>query len=106
MKEREIAMSQIQQQLREDLSKATSIIGRKILFDDSKNDYFNHLNIPAFDKNTQQQKRELIDFGLKHLHQFIHHFGDYLSAFHDRLMILNKSTSITDDLRSINRKVE
>lgn len=105
MKEREIAMTQIQQKLREDLGKASSVIARKVLFDDSKNEVFNQYNVPPFDRKRQQQLKEFMEVCLKHFQQFIAHYGDYFAAFHERLLILNKSMTITDTLRNINRKV-
>ena len=105
MKEREIAMTQIQQKLRDDLTKASSVLARKVLFDDSKNDVYNQFNVATFDRKRQQQQKEFVDVWLKHFHQFISHYGDYFSAFHERLLILNKSMTITDALRNINRKV-
>jgi hypothetical protein len=106
MKEREIAMTQIQQKLRDDLTKASSVLARKVLFDDSKNEVYNHFNVATFDRKRQQQQKEFVDIWLKHFHQFISHYGDYFSAFHERLLILNKSMTITDALRNINRKVQ
>jgi DNA repair exonuclease SbcCD ATPase subunit len=105
MKEREIAMTQIQQKLRDDLTKASSVLARKVLFDDSKNEVYNQFNVATFDRKRQQQQKEFVDVWLKHFHQFISHYGDYFSAFHERLLILNKSMTITDALRNINRKV-
>ncbi|ELR20964.1 uncharacterized protein ACA1_279460 [Acanthamoeba castellanii str. Neff] len=104
MKEREIAMTQIQQKLRDDLTKASSVLARKVLFDDSKNEVYNQFNVATFDRKRQQQQKEFVDVWLKHFRQFISHYGDYFSAFHERLLILNKSMTITDALRNINRK--
>lgn len=105
MKEREIAMTQIQQKLRDDLTKASSVLARKVLFDDSKNEVYNQFNVATFDRKRQQQQKEFVDVWLKHFRQFISHYGDYFSAFHERLLILNKSMTITDALRNINRKI-
>lgn len=49
MTEREHSMTKVQQKLTSDLESSREIIGRKILFDDTKNSVFNQRNIPTFD---------------------------------------------------------
>ncbi len=52
MSEREHAMTKVQQKLTSDLESSREIIGRKILFDDTKNSIFNQRNVPTFDSSV------------------------------------------------------
>jgi hypothetical protein len=56
MTEREHTMTKVQQKLTSDLESSREIIGRKILFDDTKNSIFNQRNVPTFDTGAEVSK--------------------------------------------------
>lgn len=98
-------MMQVQQKLDEDLTKATMLIKRKIFFDDTQNEAQNKANVPSFDRKRELKKIDIVNSGLDNFRHLISHFCDYFTAFHERLLLMNKSTTISDDLRNIHRKV-
>ena len=104
-RERELAMTQVQQKLDEDLTRANQLIKRKILFDDTSNDSFNKANVPGFDRKRELKKIDTVNTGLELFRHLISNYCDYFSAFHERLLLMNKSTTISDELRNIHRKV-
>lgn len=53
MQQREHAMTQVQQKLTADLDAAQKLIQQKILFDDTRNENHNQLNLPAYDRAVQ-----------------------------------------------------
>ena len=60
MKEREQQMEVIQTQLEGELQKATASLHQKVMFDDTRIDQYNRLNLPGFklDNSVRESKRE------------------------------------------------
>jgi hypothetical protein len=104
MTEREHTMTKVQQKLTSDLESSREIIGRKILFDDTKNSIFNQRNVPTFDTGAEVQRVETVESGFRSLESIFKSFIDFHTAQAERLLIEIPDKPVSDEIKALNRK--
>eukprot|EP00029_Vermamoeba_vermiformis_P013262 TRINITY_DN8178_c0_g1_i1.p1 TRINITY_DN8178_c0_g1~~TRINITY_DN8178_c0_g1_i1.p1 ORF type:complete len:1000 (+),score=270.50 TRINITY_DN8178_c0_g1_i1:144-3143(+) len=104
MTEREHTMTKVQQKLTSDLESSREIIGRKIMFDDTKNSIFNQRNIPPFDANVDVQRVETIETGFRSLESIFKSFIDFHTAQAERLLIEIPDKPVSEEVKTLNKK--
>jgi len=105
MEKKEIALTRTQQKLTSQLESARSLINRKILFDDTRDEHLNAYNLPTYDSERERKKGDVLHRLCKTLKEFVDAKIEAEEVEKEQLTLENRSSSATDKLRNMNVKM-